>query len=50
MIFGGIFWSNFRSHNLKSFSSISSMDQGARVSLIIYLHPWSGSMALDPSI
>jgi hypothetical protein len=35
---------------LKSFSSIPSMDLGARVSLIFYLHPCSESMALAPSI
>jgi hypothetical protein len=26
------------------------VDLGARMSLIIYLHPWSESMALAPSI
>jgi hypothetical protein len=30
------------------FSSIHSMDLGAKTSLIIYLQPWSESMALAP--
>jgi hypothetical protein len=34
----------------RSFSSIPSMDFGARTSLIIYLQPWSESMALAHSI
>jgi hypothetical protein len=46
VIFGGIFWPNFGSLDLRSFSLIPSIGLGARVSLIIYLHPWSESMAL----
>jgi hypothetical protein len=40
----------FVSCDLRRFSLIPSMDLGARVSLIIYLHSWSESMALPPSI
>jgi hypothetical protein len=35
---------------LRSFSSIPSVDLGARTSIIIYLQPWSESMALASSI
>jgi hypothetical protein len=44
------FWPNFLLHDLMSFSSISSMDLGAKMSLIIYLQSWSESMSLAPSI
>jgi hypothetical protein len=40
------FWPNFRSHDLMSFLSIFSVSLGARMSLIIYLEPWSESIAL----
>jgi hypothetical protein len=35
---------------LRSFSLIPSVDPGARVSLVIYLHPLRESMALAPLI
>jgi hypothetical protein len=44
------FWPDFLSHDLRSFSSIPSMDLDARTSIIIYLHPWSESMTLAPPI
>jgi hypothetical protein len=44
------FWPDFRSRDLRSFSPIPSMGLGARMRLIIYLQPWSESMALAPSI
>jgi hypothetical protein len=44
------FWPEFLSHDLRSFSSIPSMGFGVRRSLIIYLQPWSESMALAPLI
>jgi hypothetical protein len=34
----------------RSFSLIPSMDLGVKMSLIIYLQPWSEFMALAPSI
>jgi hypothetical protein len=36
--------------DLRSFSLIPSMDLGARTSSIIYLQPWSESIAQAPSI
>jgi hypothetical protein len=44
------FWPDFLFHNLISFSSIPSINLGASMSLIIYLRPWSESMALAHSI
>jgi hypothetical protein len=44
------FWPDFLSHDLRSFSSIPSVGLAARMSLIIYLQPWSESMALAPLI
>jgi hypothetical protein len=44
------FWPDFRSHDLRSFSSIPSVGLGARKNLIIYIQPWSESIALAPSI
>jgi hypothetical protein len=44
------FWSDFRSHDLSSFSSIHSVGFGAKTSLIIYLQPWSEFMTLAPLI
>jgi hypothetical protein len=48
--FWSYFWPNFVSRDLRRFSSIPSMDLGAKVSLIIYLHSWSESMDLAPLI
>jgi hypothetical protein len=44
------FWPDFLLCDLSSFSSIPSMDLGAKASFIIYLQPWSEYMALAPSI
>jgi hypothetical protein len=44
------FWADFQSRVLRSFSSIHFVELGVRTSLIIYLHPWSESMTLAPSI
>jgi hypothetical protein len=40
------FWPDFRSCDLRSFSSIPSMGLGARTSLTIYLQHWSKSIAV----
>jgi hypothetical protein len=40
------FWPNYRSHDLRSFSSITSVGLGARLSLIIYLQSWNETMVL----
>jgi hypothetical protein len=45
-----ILLARFLSHDLRSFLSIRSMGLGTTTSLIIYLQPWSESMALAPSI
>jgi hypothetical protein len=44
------FWHDFLSHDLSSFSSIPSVDLGARTSIIVYFQSWSESMTLAPLI
>jgi hypothetical protein len=44
----GVFLPDFSSASLEEFSLIPSMELSARMSLIIYLHLWSESMALAP--